>query len=160
MIYFVRCSATGLVKIGYAANPWLRLSKMQSDNAGTLDIIALEEGDISREQALHHRFASERVRGEWFRFSPELQVHVQRLPKVVRPVRRKQLGGVLGKWLAENSLTSMEFATQLGLVPSTISRICSGERRPGWALMRRIQLATGGAVQPNDWFDSQDEEAA
>lgn len=45
------------------------------------------------------------------------------------------------------------FAIDLGVPPSTITRILKGERSPGIDLMRRIKEKTDGAVTPNDFLE-------
>ena len=47
----------------------LRLSSCQVGNARQLDVIGITE---TSESDIHERFASERVRGEWFRLSHEM----------------------------------------------------------------------------------------
>lgn len=153
MIYFVRCSATGLVKIGYADDPWSRLKKMQSDSPGVLTMLGMEEGGLAREAQYHLKFASCRERGEWFRPDGRLAKKLSTLTPPERPRKRKALGGALGRWLLNNDLSIVDFGRKVGVTHSTISRICSGAKKPSPSLMERIALATGGAVQPNDWFD-------
>lgn len=70
MIYFVRDTLSGLIKIGYSANPWLRLCKMQSDCPGRLELLATAPGSQLDERALHGRLVEARTRGEWFRATP------------------------------------------------------------------------------------------
>jgi hypothetical protein len=66
-VYFVRDTGTGLVKIGFSENPWLRLCKMQADCPSRLELVGLMEGDRQLESAIHRECARQRVRGEWFR---------------------------------------------------------------------------------------------
>jgi transcriptional regulator with XRE-family HTH domain len=153
MIYFVRCSSTGLVKIGFANDPWARLSKIRSDSPGELTLLGIEEGGVDREAELHAEFASCRERGEWFRPDDRLSKRLAALSPPERPRRRKPLGGALGRWLMEHDLGIADFGKRVGVTHSTISRICSGTKMPSPALMERIAVATDGAVQPNDWFD-------
>ena len=79
MIYFAQEQHSQLVKIGFSDDPWLRHSKMQADCPGLLTVLCLEEGDTSYERSLHERFATDRVRGEWFRFSDQIAEHVSRI---------------------------------------------------------------------------------
>lgn len=66
MIYVVRCSATGLRKIGVAKDPARRIDELQTGSASELVLELVAPGDMPDEQRLHKRFAAKRVRGEWF----------------------------------------------------------------------------------------------
>lgn len=43
------------------------------------------------------------------------------------------------------------FAADVGITKAYLSQLLSGAYRPSYALMLRIEAATGGAVTPNDW---------
>lgn len=86
MIYFAQEQHSQLVKIGFSDDPWLRHSKMQADCPGLLTVLCLEEGDTAYERSLHERFATDRVRGEWFRFSDQIAEHVSRIGAPCREV--------------------------------------------------------------------------
>jgi hypothetical protein len=153
MIYFIRCSATNMVKIGFAADPWKRLSKIQSDTPSAVELLAVEEGDTKRERALHRQFKDDWRRGEWFNYGPALQAYVETLPAPIKARVGKRLGGTLGAWLYDNRLTLRAFAVLIDSDKATISQICAGNTIPRKALMQRIYVATHGAVQPNDFYD-------
>ena len=59
----------------------------------------------------------------------------------------------LANYLEEQNLSIGDFAAQLGVAYQTIHRYVRGERRPQWSLLQRITKETGGAVQPNDFFE-------
>lgn len=69
MIYFILDEDRHLVKIGYTASdtPEGRLRAFQTGNPARLAVLATMPGEMADEQALHRRFAPERVAGEWFR---------------------------------------------------------------------------------------------
>lgn len=156
MIYFVRCSETNAVKIGYAVDPWKRFSKIQSDSPGSLQLLAVQAGGRAEERELHKRYAGLWRRGEWFDYGPDLQSHVASLPPALKPNSKRALGGTLGAWLRENDLTLREFARISGCTISSLSCICAGTRIPRKEAMRRIFAVTRGAVQPNDFYDLPD----
>lgn len=58
----------------------------------------------------------------------------------------------LKDWLKANKVSQAALAAKVGITQVTISRICKGGY-PGAETMYRIALATGGDVQPNDFFD-------
>lgn len=60
----------------------------------------------------------------------------------------------LNDWLKSNSVSKREFAQRLGVSYPTVTRYLTGVRKPDWAVLPLIIDATGGAVQPNDFFDA------
>ena len=59
----------------------------------------------------------------------------------------------LKTYLEQERLTASDFARQIGVYPSTITRAAKGEAMPSPSLMKQIMDATQGAVSPNDWFE-------
>jgi hypothetical protein len=66
------------VKIGIARDVARRLSQLQSASPATLALVVAFPGDAATESAIHWRFAADRIRGEWFRESPELAAWIAR----------------------------------------------------------------------------------
>lgn len=153
MIYYVRCTETNVVKIGFAKDPLVRLVKIRSDAPTEVELIAVEEGDKGREAELHQRFGHLRKRGEWFHYNSELAAHVATLTPMAGPAQRKRkpLQGPLGSWLTANGLTLVQFAEQCETSHQNIQRICSG-RVPRPALVARIARETNGEVTANHLF--------
>jgi len=58
----------------------------------------------------------------------------------------------LREYLQSRDMKPSAFAAEVGVPPSTITRILNGERSPGLELMRAIRDNTNGEVQPNDWL--------
>ena len=73
-VYFVLSMSSHLVKIGYAKDPWKRLSSMQTGCPEELRMMAVIYTylPVGLESDLHVRFAAQRVRGEWFSLTDEL----------------------------------------------------------------------------------------
>lgn len=72
-IYFIRCSKTELVKIGFTeAYPTKRLRELQTGSGGRLHLLAFIMDRASREKELHRQFVAQHERGEWFRNEGEL----------------------------------------------------------------------------------------
>jgi hypothetical protein len=91
VIYFVRDTATGRVKIGYSADPWSRMVKMQADCPGELVLVGIIDGDRAVEADVHRRFGAHRERGEWFRAEGELAAFLVDLAQAARRI------GVMGR---------------------------------------------------------------
>lgn len=58
----------------------------------------------------------------------------------------------LADYLRDAEVKDEDFAVQIGCDRSTVSRIRRGQL-PTYALMKRIALATGGKVRPDDYFE-------
>lgn len=61
----------------------------------------------------------------------------------------------LSAFLAEQKLSSAEFAAQISVNRSSVSRFCRGERKPDLVTLQRIHEATGGKVTAEDFFADQ-----
>jgi hypothetical protein len=72
VVYFVRCTSTDLVKVGYASHMPSRLSELQTGSASELVLErTIAAVDRAEEKQLHARFAAKRVHREWFRLTRE-----------------------------------------------------------------------------------------
>ena len=80
MIYFIQDTVTKAVKIGHGVNPEKRLEQCQVGNANALTMIGVLEGGRPEERLLHQRFASHRMRGEWFRGDDKLLSAIRAMP--------------------------------------------------------------------------------
>lgn len=58
----------------------------------------------------------------------------------------------LREYLTTQSLTIPAFAELIGVKVQSVHRYVNGERVPRREVMDKIQAATGGKVQPNDFF--------
>ena len=56
----------------------------------------------------------------------------------------------LAEWIRGKGRTQRAVARQLGVSPSTLSRLLKGERSPSASLMRRVFELTEGQVTPSD----------
>src|SRR5690606_13297058 len=69
-IYYVRTCCR--IKIGFTTNMSARMRDLKPD-----EILATEYGTMRTEAMRHEQFASDRIRGEWFRESPALTAHIK-----------------------------------------------------------------------------------
>ena len=75
-VYFVQCDER--IKIGIARNPIRRLRSLQTGNSTRFKILAIIADDADLERAIHTKFESTRVSGEWFRKTDELEEFIER----------------------------------------------------------------------------------
>lgn len=75
-IYFIS-DEDGYIKIGFARNVQSRLETLQTASRQELRVVATIPGSLSDEKSLHHKFAKDHVRGEWFRPSHELKQYIK-----------------------------------------------------------------------------------
>lgn len=77
VIYFVRVAGQSLVKIGFAENVGERIGTLQTASPFELVLLGTIAAKSRKEEAaLHKRFASDRVRGEWFYLSPTIRRYI------------------------------------------------------------------------------------
>lgn len=72
--YFVQGPPLSPVKIGKAIDVKQRMASLQTGTPHELRLLRTLEGD--REAEMHQRFADDRIRGEWFRWSPSIETFV------------------------------------------------------------------------------------
>jgi hypothetical protein len=89
-VYIIHCKDLGTIKIGYSDNPFARLSQLQMGNSSELSIVSIFKGGREEEYELHQVFASNSVRGEWFKLDDEL---INELANYQAGVVAKDLGG-------------------------------------------------------------------
>lgn len=79
-VYFILNENKSLVKIGQTIRLKNRLSSLQTSSAENLCVIGriLTKRPERLEAKLHKRFAKDRVRGEWFRYSDELKSFISK----------------------------------------------------------------------------------
>ena len=66
-VYLIEALGTGLVKVGYSANPKVRLAALTRGSAAWLRLVGSFEKSHEDEQSLHRRFSELREHHEWFR---------------------------------------------------------------------------------------------
>ena len=77
-VYFIG-TEHGPIKIGWSANPRSRLAALQIHQAEPLILFCATPGSLQEEACLHELFKADRMMGEWFRRSPELEAEIERL---------------------------------------------------------------------------------
>ena len=104
-VYFITCREQGVVKIGVAVDPEVRLASLQTAAPAKLKLEATLEGSHNEERSFHARFAKCRLHGEWFAITDELDAliratgHVTGRDEAIATPQRKT-----GEELAEESI--------------------------------------------------------
>jgi hypothetical protein len=73
-LYFIRCGRA--VKIGHTTNIAQRLANMQVNTPEEIDCLLLLRGQGHCEREWHKRFAADRIRGEWFWLTADLEAAI------------------------------------------------------------------------------------
>lgn len=76
MIYFIQNMTSKAIKIGYSGNVKGRMRTLRTASADPLELLGAIEGNKAGEHRLHRRFAVDRLAGEWFRPSEELNAFI------------------------------------------------------------------------------------
>jgi hypothetical protein len=71
-VYLVGAVEAKAVKIGYSARPLVRLSQIQTGSPFVVELLSVIDGDVGTEAVAHSKFRKYRMRGEWFKWSPEI----------------------------------------------------------------------------------------
>lgn len=154
-VYFVRSLHGGPVKIGCTSGLAARLSYLQTGNPYPLALLAAYPGAEAEERAEHERFRFVRLRGEWFKDSPELMAYIESLPTYRRPVAVvsesaaivKSTGALaMASWLRRNCLSQSRLGTMLGMQQPTISAWLRGVCTPSLHARALICDLTQGEV--------------
>lgn len=77
-LYFVYAHEGSLIKIGKTDHPKRRLACIRTQSAVPISILAVIRAHERHERMLHDALAKDRVRGEWFRPTPELLGVIER----------------------------------------------------------------------------------
>lgn len=124
-VYYIQCGE--FIKIGTSINPEARVRQLDrggkamrpSTWAGNPKLIAYLPGNVNKERALHHQFAAQRDRGEWFVMNQELIDHVteaqtqQCLTEIGIHNKRYEDNVRAGKWPARNTDLAAAFRDHL-----------------------------------------------
>jgi len=78
VVYFIIRRGMPGVKIGTTTNLSKRLSELQSSTPDYLFVFGTLPGDKVVEKILHKKFATNRIRGEWYEFTPEMKRFVKK----------------------------------------------------------------------------------
>jgi hypothetical protein len=83
VVYFVEAEGLDRIKIGTATDIEKRFAELRTMSPVPLKLLAAVQGGVPVEQALHDRFAADRLHGEWFRASADLRSLIRDITRVV-----------------------------------------------------------------------------
>lgn len=152
MIYFLQ-GDNDYIKIGYTIDVSRRVQFLQTGSPTRLKLLGVMEGRVDTEAALHRRFERSRIIGEWFKPSQAILDYIAQNTAMPVAEKSNRYGHTkLGAWLADNDLTAVALAAQLGVSAASITRILQDKQIPRKDLMEKLYSVTQGAVQPNDFY--------
>ena len=76
-IYFIQDTECGLIKIGWAKDPYSRMTTLQTGAPNRLILLGAFEGTIKDEKTIHNLMKNERTRGEWFKDNENIRQYVK-----------------------------------------------------------------------------------
>lgn len=137
MIYFIRCTVTGLVKIGYTSQERIadRLQQLKVGSPTRLEVLGAQHGSPQVEHALHAFYDAKRSHGEWFRLTDE----------DIANEKLRRAEDVESEWRAEKGRFLSRFAGRDHLTPEARAR--RTERAAAAATKRAAQDAIHRAVE-------------
>lgn len=105
MIYFIKASQSGAIKIGTSNDPRGRFAALQTGSPEPLELIGVMPGQMDEEKRLHQTFARFRMHGEWFKGAPELLAEIKQLVRGHSPSSIQDLVDNTGSdiWLVRGS---------------------------------------------------------
>ena len=80
-VYFIQGEITGLIKIGQADDPLVRLKLLQIGSPDYLRLLGSMRCFEQSETILHETFKASRVHGEWYRPTEKLLEFILRFAK-------------------------------------------------------------------------------
>ena len=155
--YIVRFGALGPVKIGWSADVARRVEQLGSRLWDDVHLLRTLAGDGATEQALHRRFASLRIRWEWFHYHPDMMgdLGFEDVP-LIRPLPsldarftnhniRSACSDALRNWMLNQGLSAANVASLVGSTPNTVE----GWIAYGWPPRKktRNKLIEAGATE-------------
>lgn len=165
-IYVIAEEGSANLKIGYAANPRLRIANMRVGVPRHLSIVysVFCERAEDVERCVHDLLAAQRVRGEWFSATEqEARAAIAYAIAKLRVATREETGGqeykpadgrlnrdraekhrwYVREWLAFRGLTQEHLARSLGVDGGDISKWITGKRRYNEDVLEGFASALG-----------------
>lgn len=130
LVYFVRCTSTGLVKIGWSNDVPARMNALRSATHPVLVLEGTRPGGHFEEQRIHRLLAPQRVSGEWFRATPDEVCALVNAPSAVMGERsdaRRALAAIRFRQRLAADTVLDDLATEAGIALCEVQRIAAGQ---------------------------------
>lgn len=154
-VYFIQSGGDGPIKIGCSVDFIQRMNSLKYWSPYPLKILATARGGLGDERAIHNKFLSIRLHGEWFAPTKELIKFIDNITatgKLPKAVIKRQKDLKFSRYIMAKNITGQMAAEELGVSPSLISRLCKGSRKPSAALALKIYKWSKGSVKFEDFF--------
>lgn len=159
-VYIARFGALGPVKIGFSNHVQQRLNSIQSQLWDEFTLLRLLDGTGADERALHRRFASLRIKQEWFTYSAEMMGDLGLRDLLNDPAQalarfshwspaeaQSARATALREWMVEAGLYEHNVAKLLKCSPWSVVDWLKNGSRPRDATVRKLIALSGGALE-------------
>lgn len=123
-VYFATCRELNAVKIGSSLDPHLRMKEVQVGCPFEVTLEAVFSGGPERERQFHRWFADDRLWGEWFKITPEIESLIELNPAPSAPPKpEKQTSPFMAARIAgaaadlERKIQAIRRAEAAGKIP-------------------------------------------
>lgn len=157
VIYFIRSTHGGPVKIGRTRNLERRLGALQCGIADPVVVMRTVPGFAKVERWFHKHFAAHQVSREWFTFHPDM-MHIEcpaelasedlagsdlAAPFVTEESVAKLVSSALRRVVGDRTITaaSREIGEKVGVSPRTVENYISGLHSPNGAQLVMLMAA-------------------
>jgi hypothetical protein len=154
MIYFIETE--GMVKIGYSNDPRRRFHNLSIGCPTRCTLVAVIEGGKVEEKRIHEMFKADRIRGEWFKFTVEINTFMREralpLDSADAAKGADESAHPLAQYLDANGIGIAEFGAKVGISRCQLWRIMTGQSTTLDTMFTLVE-ATNGDVSVDDFME-------
>lgn len=144
MIYFIMSG--DLIKIGHSNNPRRRLQMLSTGCPFECHLIGVMQGGPIEETRVHEQFSHLRTKGEWFKFTVDLNSFIRENAVQMDSDKRATIDHPIMHFIAKSGQSVSTFCKRVGTSRVTLYRLIKGEQNATIDLLSKISAATGGEV--------------
>ncbi len=126
MVYLIVDEIQKVCKIGYAEAPKKRIKQLQTANVNPLILKVTIYGDMNLESTIHNLFKHLRIRGEWFKYEPEILRYFEdiQFKETLTEIGGSHIDGKVIYYMNSSSLPiteeSIQFLYTKGIIQKTV----------------------------------------